>query len=390
MPPKKSIAFVANTSWSIYKFRLYLIKELIKCGFTLHVLAPRDQYTRQFEHLEGLNYTELIKFRGKSISPLYDIQLFRELLGHYRRIKPDLIFHYTIKANIFGSLAASRIQCPSVSVITGLGYAFSGNKLLQHSVQVIYRRVLQKNAEVWFLNSDDQRIFITEKLVRKDKTFLLPGEGVDTDTYFPAPYEDRPQDHLVPDQKAPLPRPASVTFLLVARIIRHKGIYEFVRAAEILLKKGLHVRFQLLGFFDESNPVAITREQVAEWVDQHLINYLGHTDNVASYIEAADCIVLPSYREGMPLSLLEGASMCKALIATDTAGCREVIRDGVNGYLCRNKDGADLAEKMEKYYHLPAADKRQMGIEGRNRIMEHYTKEIVAEIYLRKISTLIK
>jgi glycosyltransferase involved in cell wall biosynthesis len=375
MPSKKSIAFVANTSWSIYKFRLYLIKELIKCGYTLHVLAPRDQYTPQFEHVEGLNYTELKKFRGKSISPIYDIQLFRELLGHYRRIKPDLIFHYTIKANIFGSLAASRIQCPSVSVITGLGYAFSGNKLLQNSVQVIYRRVLQKNAEVWFLNSDDQRIFIKEQLVRKDKTFLLPGEGVDTDTYSPSPYE-----------AAPPP----ITFLLVARIIRHKGIYEFVRAAELLLKKGLHVRFQLLGFFDESNPVAITRDQVAEWVGQHLITYLGHTDDVASFIEAADCIVLPSYREGMPLSLLEGASMCKALIAADTAGCREVITDGVNGYLCRSKDGADLADKMEKYYHLPAAGKRQMGIEGRKRIMEFYTKEIVSGIYLGKISTLIK
>jgi len=373
MPAKKSIAFVANTSWSIYKFRLYLIKKLIDHGFAIYVLAPRDQHTDLFEHIPGLTYIELTKFRGKSISPLRDLQLFRELLGHYRRIRPGLIFHYTIKANIFGSLAAARVNCPSVSVITGLGYAFSGNTLLQASVKALYRRVLQKSTETWFLNSDDQRIFTKEQLVRKEKTFLLPGEGVDTETFYPAPYE---------------PGKETVTFLLIARIIKHKGIYEYIKAAELLTQRGLSVRLQLLGFFDEGNPVAISRQQVEEWRRQNNIDYLGHTDKVATFIEQADCIVLPSYREGMPLSLLEGASMCKALIATDTAGCREVVQDGVNGYLCRKKDGADLADKMEKYYRLSPAEKRQMGIEGRNRVLSYFTKEIITGIYLDKINAL--
>ncbi|HWK03726.1 MAG TPA: glycosyltransferase family 4 protein [Puia sp.] len=382
MPSKRSIAFVANTSWSIYKFRLYLIKKLIEHGFAIYVLAPRDPYTALFESLPGLTYIELIKFRGKSISPLHDLQLFRELTAHYRKIQPDLIFHYTIKANIFGSLAAARTACPSVSVITGLGYAFSGNPLLQTSVKTIYRRVLQKNAETWFLNSDDQRVFVTEKLIRKEKTFLLPGEGVDTGTFYPAPYSigDTAIANAVGTD--------TVTFLLIARIIKHKGIYEFVQAARLLIQRGLSVKFQLLGFFDEGNPVAISPAQVEEWSRQHNITYLGHTDNVTRYIEQADCIVLPSYREGMPLSLLEGASMCKALIATDTAGCREVIRDGVNGYLCRKRDGADLADKMEKYYRLTPEEKRQMGIEGRNRIIQYFTKEIVFGIYLDKINRL--
>ncbi|HTI09502.1 MAG TPA: glycosyltransferase family 4 protein [Puia sp.] len=373
MPSKKSIAFVANTSWSIYKFRLYLIKQLIQQGFAIHVLAPRDQHTVLFEELPGLTYTELTKFRGKSLSPLHDWQLFRELRGHYRRIRPDLIFHYTIKANIYGTLAAARVQCPSVSVITGLGYAFAGSPLLQASVKTVYRRVLQKNAETWFLNSDDQDFFLQEKLVRPETAFLLPGEGVDTDLYAPSPYTTGKE---------------SVTFLLIARIIRHKGIYEFIQAAELLTQKGLAVQLQLLGFFDEGNPVAISPRQIEEWTRQYNITYLGHTDHVAGYIEQADCIVLPSYREGMPLSLLEGASMCKALIATDTAGCREVIRDGVNGYLCRKKDGADLAEKMEKYYRLSPEEKRQMGIEGRKRILQHFTKEIITGIYLDKINRL--
>jgi glycosyltransferase involved in cell wall biosynthesis len=373
MSSKQSIAFVANTSWSIYKFRLYLITTLIQQGFPVYVLAPRDQHTTLFEHIPGLTYIELTKFRGKSISPLHDFQLFRELLGHYRQIKPDLIFHYTIKANIYGSLAAARIACPSVSVITGLGYAFAGNTLLQASVKAIYRRVLQKNAATWFLNNDDQRIFIKEQLVRKEKTFLLPGEGVDTTAFYPSPYESGKE---------------AVTFLLIGRIIKHKGIYEFIKAAELLTQRGLAVRFQLLGIFDEGNPVAISRQQVHEWCRQHNIDYLGHTDDVPAFIRQADCIVLPSWREGMPLSLLEGASMCKALIATDTAGCREVIRDGVNGYLCHKKDGVDLADKMEKYYNLSPAEKRQMGIEGRNRVLSSFTNEIVTRIYLDKIDQL--
>jgi glycosyltransferase involved in cell wall biosynthesis len=392
MPSKRSIAFVANTSWSIYKFRLYLIKKLIEHGFSLYILAPRDEYTSQFEDMHGLNYIELEKFRGKSLYPFHDIQLYRELLGHYREIRPDLIFHYTIKANIFGTLAAARTKCSSVSVVTGLGYAFSGNGLLQTSVQVIYRRVLQKNSEVWFLNSDDERIFVKEKLVRKEKTFLLPGEGVDTDAFYPSPYIiDKPAESVgstgVPAESIGPGKTGKniITFLFIGRIIKHKGIYEFIRAAELLLNRGLAVRFQVLGFFDESNPVAVSQQQVEEWVNQKIITYLGHTDNVAPFIEQADCIVLPSYREGMPLSLLEGASMCKALIATDTAGCREVIRDGVNGYLCRNKDSVDLADKMEKYYALSPDAKRQMGIEGRSRIMEHFTKEIITRIYLDKI-----
>jgi len=139
----------------------------------------------------------------------------------------------------------------------------------------------------------------------------------------------------------------------------------------------------------QGSPVAISKRQVEEWQQKNLIHYLGDTDEVASFIRQADCIVLPSYREGMPLSLLEGASMCKALIATDTPGCRTVIQDGVNGYLCKNKDGVDLAGKMEKYYHLSPDQRRTMGEAGRQLVLGHFTRDIVTNIYLDKIKTLL-
>lgn len=373
----KKIAFVANTSWSIYKFRLYLIEKLLEKEFTIYVLAPRDPYTGKFENLPGLTYIELLHFNAKSLSPLKDLELKKELTAHYKTIRPDLIFHYTIKANIFGTSAAAAAAIPSISVITGLGYAFAGKGLLQFIARILYRSQLKHSAEVWFLNTDDQNIFIDQKLVPKQKTFLLPGEGVAPDHFPPAPYTQTPG-----------PAKAKVTFLLIGRIIRHKGIYEFVQAAETLKKQGLSIECQLLGFFDSNNPVAIGQEEIDTWSKQNLVTYLGHTDDVAPYIKEADCVVLPSYREGLPLSLLEGASMCKALIATDTAGCRAIIQEGINGYLCREKDASHLAEKMSAYYHLPPAEKTKMGLEGRKIIMQTFTNDIVTGIYLEKITTL--
>jgi glycosyltransferase involved in cell wall biosynthesis len=155
-----------------------------------------------------------------------------------------------------------------------------------------------------------------------------------------------------------------------------------------LQNKGLPVKCQLLGFFDEGSRIAISRREVESWQQKGLVQYLGDTDEVAPFIQQADCIVLPSYREGMPLSLLEGASMCKGLIATDTPGCRAIVHNGVNGFLCKAKDATDLASAMEKYYHLPAEDKRKMGMAGREMVLKNFTREIVTQIFLDKIKAL--
>ena len=370
-----SIAFVANTSWSIYKFRLYLIERLLQEGYAIYVLAPRDAYTAKFEGLQGLTYIELHHFHAKSISPLKDYRLYRELYRHYLHLKPGLIFHYTVKANLYGTRAAAHAGIPSISVITGLGYTFSGEGWLQRGVRIGYRRQLQKALAVWFLNEDDRRVFTSQRLVHPDKTFILPGEGVDTQYFFPAPYNSQSPNQLL-------------TFLLIGRLIRHKGIYEYVQAAGQLRSQGIPVTCQILGFFDDESPVAIPREQLEDWTAAGTVTYLGHTDDVRPFIEKADCIVLPSYREGMPLSLLEGASMCKALIATDTAGCRAVIEEGANGYLCREKDAASLAAKMIAWTRLSPEIKKQMGLKGRELVLRRYTRETVAAIYLEKIKTL--
>lgn len=390
MAAKQRIAFVANTSWSIYKFRLYLIERLLKEGFACFVLAPRDAYTASFEDLDGLTYVELRHLRGKTISPVQDLLLYRELKNHYRTLRPDLIFHYTIKANLFGSLAASHAGIPSVAVITGLGYTFAKKGWLYAITKWLYRKILPHATETWFLNEDDRDFFLGEKLIVPGRTFLLPGEGVDPAQFTPASMSRNTDEAHDTDGSRKTNEPREITFLLIGRLILHKGIQEYVQAAGLLRQQGLNVRCQLLGFFDENNPVAIPRQKVEIWNSGNIVSYLGHTDNVAPYIAQAHCIVLPSYREGMPLSLLEGASMGKALIATDTAGCRAVIMDGVNGFLCRVKDGTDLAAKMTTYYQLPPAAKEKMGAEGRKLVLHKFTQDIVAGIYRDKIEKLTK
>lgn len=358
----------------MYKFRLYLLEELLKKGIAVYVLAPRDAYTERLEKLPGLTLIELRHFRAKSISPLQDLLLRRELIRHYRAIRPSLIFHYTIKANIFGSMAARRARIPAVSVVTGLGYTFTTKGWLRTAASILYRKAWRRNTEVWVLNEDDREMLISSRLACPERIKILPGEGVDTWTFFPSPYDPATND--------------PVTFLFIGRMIRPKGIYEFVEAAGILRQRNLPVRFEVLGFFDD-NPSAIPHGKVEEWSRKGVVTWLGQTDDVAPYIAKADCIVLPSYYgEGMPMSLLEGASMCKALIAADGPGCRTLVRDGVNGFICRAKDSADLARKMTDYFELPPAGKRQMGLAARERLMSGFTREQISAVYMEKINTL--
>jgi glycosyltransferase involved in cell wall biosynthesis len=372
MDHPKKIVFTCNTSWGIYKFRINLIRQLIKRGYTIYVLAPEDRYTGFLTDEQGLIFIPLKHLRAVSFSLFNDLKLYNELRRHYTSIKPWLIFHYTIKANIYGALAAARAGCPSISVITGLGYTFLNDTWVLKVVSAMYRFALKKASEVWFLNNDDRDYFISNKIINKHKTFILPGEGVDTHAFHcDDPYQIR----------------STLTFLLIGRIIKEKGIAEYVNAARILKQKGYAVECQLVGIYDYKNPSSIPHKIFFNWVGSGLITYLGSTDDVKPLIEKADCIVLPSYREGLPLSLLEGASMCRPLIAADTAGCREVVVHGINGFLCPEKDGEGLAIAMEEFYHLSPAERMRMGREARKLAVAQFALEKIHAIYFNKISS---
>lgn len=414
MAVRKKLIFVCNTSWSAYKFRLPLLRLLAGRGYKIYVLAPEDRHSELIRKENGAVFIPLRHFKATRFSPLADLRLYRELCRHYRQIGPDLIFHYTIKANIYGTLAAAKGARASISVITGLGYTFLNNRLMREAASALYRYALKKASEVWFLNKDDQAYFIEKKIMPAHKTFVLPGEGIDTGIFREQKRTEdkfrddqqtettgvRPQAEAqdTPGEKASSSFGAApntggkqtVNFLLIARIIKEKGIEEYVRAAEWLKQKGYAITCRLIGFYDKQSPSSIPVKKFSGWVNSGAIVYLGAADDILPFIEQADCIVLPSYREGLPLSLLEGASMGKPLIASDTAGCREIVEHDRNGYLFPVRDAGRLAAAMEKFYHLPQADRIAMGAAARKTVTERFSMEIVHALYLSRIAKYIQ
>jgi len=366
------ILFVGNTSWSMYNFRRGVMKDLQERGYNIIVAAPPDEYSDRLVAM-GFRFIPLKKLNSKSYNPLNDYFLYRELYGILKEHRPSIVFNYTIKPNIYGVYAASRLKIPAFAVVTGLGYVFTHKNLISVAAQQLYKRILNKANEIWFLNADDQRTFIETKIVPEEQTFLLPGEGIDT-----------AQFNNTTDTVRAAGQPTR--FILVARMIYDKGVKEFVEASRILKNKGHKFESALLGFMDVVNPKAISRQQMNEWTEEGVVSYLGVTDNVSRFIEETDCVVLPSYySEGIPRTLMEGASMKKVVITTNNVGCKEVVDDGITGFLCNKKDAADLAEKMERVINLAPHERREMGEKGREKMINSFDEKIIKAIYLKKI-----
>ncbi len=357
-----------NTSRYVY-VRRNLIRRLQDEGYSVHLLAPLDSSTPRLQEM-GCAFTQL-EMQMKSIDPWRDAGLFLNYLRIYRRLRPCVALHYTIKPNIFGSLAACLAGVPVINNISGLGYVFIGRSPLQPLVKKLYASALRKAHCVFFQNKDDLELFLKSHLVAPSRSRLIPGSGVDLGHFSPRPETERKD------------RP--FTFLLVGRLLWDKGIREYVEAARVLKAKASAVRFQLLGEAGADNPRAIPMSEIRKWTGNGWVEYLGEAEDVRPHLAAADCIVLPSYREGVPRSLLEGGAMAKPLIAADAPGTREPLEDGVNGFLCRLKDSVDLARKMERMLQLGERDRLEMGQAARRRIQKDFDEQLVIGRYVTEI-----
>jgi glycosyltransferase involved in cell wall biosynthesis len=369
----KKIVISINTSWNVFNFRLELCKELQKKGFKIIVVAPTDEYSQKLVAM-GIEHHN-INIHNKGTNPFEDIVLTYKYFLLYRKIKPDITLHFTIKPDIYATFAAGLLHLPIITNITGLGSLFIHRSLSLKVAKLLYKVALKFTTKVFFQNIEDMHAFVYHKLVDRSKVGLLPGSGID-------PQKFKPQQHTV-TKNTPF------RFLMIARLVQDKGILEYVKAAESLQKKYPHIEFQVLGALYEDNPTAITSKQLQEWVTHHIITYLGHTDNVIDVIAQSSCVVLPSYREGMSRILLEAASMNRPLIASNVPGCMEVIDDGVNGYLCHVADYKDLAHKMEKMLNLDFETRAIMGEHSRNKILEYFSEDIVIDKYLTTIETIL-
>lgn len=367
------ILLTVNAAWNLWNFRRALIDDLLEQGHETTALVPVDETASSIEK-SGVRIIPL-HMDKKGTSPLKEVSLLWSLWRHFRREHPDIILSFTIKNNIYGAIAARLLGIPFIPNITGLGSAFLGSSRLRKLVSLLYRQALHPLPIVFFQNTDDRDLFIRKGIIKLEQSRILPGSGIDLTHFLPAPLPAEREDPL--------------TFLLVARLLRDKGIYEFVEAARGIQKNHpAKCRFRILGPAGSENPSAIPDSALQSWIREGVIEYLGTTNDVRPHLAQADCIVLPSYREGTPRTLLEGAAMARPLIATDVPGCRNVVEHGRTGFLCKVKDAESLQKAMERLLALPRHERVSMGLRSREKMERQFDQAFIVQAYRNAISIL--
>ncbi len=379
----KTIAIVINTSWNIFNFRLGLLKALQEEGYTIVAIAPTDEYSQKLEAL-GIKHYD-IKINNKGTNPVEDVKLVFAFRKLYKEINPDVILQYTIKPNLYGSMAAGMLNIPVISNISGLGTVFLNDSFSLKIARFLYQVALKVPKKVFYQNTHDRELFIKSGLVKAEKTDLLPGSGIDTEKFKPFVSNKDSCGKVI-------------RFLFIARLVKDKGLIEYVKAARQIcsqeisdqVQNDVKTEFHILGSYYPDNPTAITEDEMKVWEDEDIVKYIGTSDDVKSVIEEYDCVVLPSYREGLSRVLLEAASMAKPIITTNVPGCTEVVDDGINGYLCNVKDSDSLAEQIKKMILLTHESRKEMGRKGREKVMAEFDEKNVIEKYKEAISELLK
>jgi glycosyltransferase involved in cell wall biosynthesis len=376
------VLIALNSAWNLLNFRAGLIKALVADGHTVVLAAPADEHVPALLAL-GARFIDL-PMRAHGTNPMADLALLGRFVRMLRRERPDVLLCYTAKPNVYGSLAAYALGIPVVNNIAGLGSVFIRGGWLARVLQHLYRFALARSRRVFFQNPDDLQLFLSLGLVAQPQTELLPGSGVDLHKFQPVPLPclqgnaaTQSADHRC------------FVFLLVARMLKDKGVEEYLQAARLIKASHPQVHCALLGFVDSDNPNAISAQQMQAWVNEGVVDYWGNSSDVREQLAQADCVVLPSYREGTPRTLLEAAAMGRPLIATDVPGCREVVCDGLNGLLCKARDSQDLAKQMSRMLAMPDTQLQQMGYASRQWVEQRFDEQRVIEQYRNVLNEVV-
>ena len=358
----KTILF-ANTDWYIYNFRLALAKELQSRGHEVLLLSPPGDFHEQLQTY-GFRWISFPLSR-QGTNPFSELQTLWRLICLYRREKPDILHHFTIKPVIYGSLAAHLLRIKGVvNSITGLGHLFIDpnliTRILRNFAKVLYRVSLH-NTQVIFENPEDRNTFIQNRLLKPEQAHIILGTGVDVQKFQPSPNKKIP----------PL-------ILFASRLLITKGLLEFVEAAKMLHKKGLRARFAIAGTPDPGNPASISSEQIDSWKKNGVVEVWGWQNNMQTALGKADIFCLPSYREGVPSALLEACASGLPIVATDVPGCRDVVTHGVNGLLVSPQDSDALADALERLLVDPNL-RDKMGKMGRQIALEKFSLDKIIE-----------
>ena len=367
------IAIIENHIISTNTVRRKLTETLIEKGYIVTVLSTGSTKELNFAKKLGFHVINV----GMSNTHPKDVFIYiKKVHQALKTINADLCLTFTMRPAIWGNMVSRVLKIPVITNITGIGPLAESNSIAYRVARTLYRTALKKTKVVFFQNNDDLKIFLDKKFMRLEQAQIIPGSGVDVDFFKPI----KKQHH---DGK--------FIFLFISRLIKDKGILEYVAAAEIVRQKYPDVVCQVIGPYYNQNlkDNIISEEQIMHWLDEGLVHYLGAAEDVRPFIAEADCIVLPSYREGMSNVLLEAGSMERPAIASNVTGCKEIILNNKTGLLCRAKDATDLSEKMISMLNADIKVREVMGKEARKHVESNFAKQIVIDAYLQNINKIL-
>lgn len=362
--------------------RKNLIKALQAANYEVAAITGKDKYDEKIKKELNIPIIDL-DVKNTKTNIFDDLKLIRQYKKIFEREKPSVVLNFNIKPDIYGCIAASKLGIPSINNVTGLGRAFEKKGLLQFIVKRLYKKAFSgKHCFVFFQNPDDKNIFLKSKLIKEEKTDLLPGSGVDIDFFDSA--------KLSPPVKNESDA-GKIRFAFIGRLVLSKGIGEYIKAAEKIRAKYPETVFYAAGGIYENEKDFISKAEIEKAETGKIIEYCGILQDMRGFLHnSTDCVVFPSYyREGVPRVLLEGGAMGKPLIACNTPGTKEPVIDGKNGFLCEAKNAENLAENIERFIRLSSKEKKEMGNASRKIITERFSEKIVIEKYLKKIKSFL-
>jgi len=370
---KRKLVIIENHELGIYNIRHDLVMALAE-KFDVTILTEVDNSFKYGDLSSVVRFIDV----GKSVlNPVTALKYVSRLNKALKEIRPDVCLTFTIRPAIYGNIVANRLKIPTISTITGTGPLFESKSVAYSIARWLYKWVLKKTRFVFFPNNDDMEAFIQRGYIKRQQAKRVPGSGVNHEKFTP--------------QDCPASKDGKFIFLLVSRLIKDKGVMEFVEAASILKDELPNTEFHLIGPMWSGNKrsLTITQRELNDWIAKKWIVYLDKQKDIRPFLAKADCVVMPSYREGMNNVLLEAASMARPLIATNVTGCRDIVEDGINGLLCNVKDGRDLAVKMKQMMNISVEGRKLMGQKGREKMIREFDKKTVIKIYLQAIDEIL-
>ena len=361
----QTVFLTSNTSWYLYNFRKSTIRALQGQGYKVVCLSPQDDFSQRLEDELEADHVAL-PMVGKSTGLLQELRSLLFIWQTFRRYRPVFVFNFTIKLNLYGGLACTVLRVPFANNISGLGTAFIHDSWLFRRVRQVYGWVNRRARHLFFQNEEDLAVFRDAGLLGDTPMTLLPGSGVDLGHFA----------------FQPLPEAETSTFVMIARLLGDKGVREYAGACRRLKEKGAAARCLLVGPLGVSNHSAVSEAEVAGWQGEGILEYRGATDDVRPVIAESHVLVLPSYREGMPRTVLEAAAMGRPAIVTDVPGCRQAIEANKTGWLCKVRSTDSLAEQMLEFIAMGPEERQQAGTAARERMEASFSEARVVQASL--------